>query len=465
MGARADKWTRGAAMRQSPRRGRVWIAAALLLQLALVACSGTPTTAPSPTGVATATATPTHAAIVTAVADATVASTPTPTAPPSPAANAPAASPARAVPTAGPPGPVTLRVPASAQSTALTQTRTLTVPGGFHVAVFAAGLPAARLLAWSPEGDLVVTQTLGDDGKVVILPDRNRDGAADRAVVFAAGLRRPHGLAFHAGYLYVAEEASVIRFAWRGGQPAAGAPEVVVRDLPAGAGHSTRTLGFGPDGKMYVSIGSSCNVCAEQDQRRATIMQYNADGSGGRVYAKGLRNAVGFTWRPGADELWATNNGRDNLGDNSPPETVNLVRDGADFGWPYCHNGHIPDPQYARLGSCDKVTKPAVEMQAHSAPLGLAFYDGAAFPADYRGDLLVAFHGSWNRSVPTGYKVVRVRFQDGRPTGQVEDFVTGWLQPDGHAWGRPVAPLVAPDGSVYLTDDTLGVIYRITYAP
>jgi glucose/arabinose dehydrogenase len=356
--------------------------------------------------------------------------------------------------------PVTLRVPKSAAVTELTVDRTLNLPAGFQISVFAAGVKQARFMAWSPEGELVLSQE-GTPGEVVILPDHNQDGRADQAIVFASKLRNPHGLAFRDGHLYVAEENQVVRFAWQGGQPARGAAEVVVPNLPTG-GHSTRTIGFGPDGNLYVSIGSSCNVCQEKDERRATIMQYNADGSGGRVYAKGLRNAVGFVWQPGAPALWATNNGRDNLGDDLPPETVNLVRDGADFGWPYCHNGRIPDPQYSKLGSCDQVTKPAVEMQAHSAPIGLAFYDGNVFPPAFVGDLLVAFHGSWNRSVPTGYKVVRVRFQNGQPTGQVDDFITGWLGADGKVWGRPVDPIVGPDGSLYLSDDTLGVVYRVT---
>jgi glucose/arabinose dehydrogenase len=359
---------------------------------------------------------------------------------------------------------VTLRVPRAQGETELTEERTLTAPGGVQIAVFAAGLRKARFMAWSPEGDLVITETNPTDGRIVILPDRDGDGAADERVAFAERLRNPHGLAFRDGFLYVAEEGRVARFAWQGGQPAADAPETIVPDLPAGRGHYTRTLGFGPDDKLYVSIGSSCNVCAEQDERRAAIMQYNADGSGGRVFARGLRNAVGFVWRPGSDELWATNNGRDGLGEDLPPETVNLVRDGDDFGWPYCHNGTLPDPQLAHLGSCDAVTGPAVELQAHSAPLGLAFYTGDAFPAAFRGDLLVAFHGSWNRAEPTGYKLVRVRFQDGRPTGEVEDFISGWLGADGEDWGRPVDTIVAPDGSLYLSDDGLGVVYRITYA-
>ncbi len=317
-------------------------------------------------------------------------------------------------------------------------------------------------MIWSPEGAMVLSDQGG--GRVFILPDQNRDGVADEQIIFAQGLRRPHGLAFRDGYLYIALENQVIRLRWQGGAAAQGNPEVIIPDLPTG-GHGTRTIGFGPDGKLYLAVGSSCNSCVEQDERRAAIFQYNPDGSGGRLYARGLRNAVGFVWGPNSNNLWATNNGRDNLGDDLPPETLNLVGEGNDFGWPYCHNGQIPDPQLASRGSCDQVTKPAVEFQAHSAPLGLAFYTGQTFPADYHGDLFIAFHGSWNRTVPTGYKVVRVQFQNGQPTGTVTDFITDWL-PSGSrtAWGRPVDLSTGPDGSLYLTDDALGVVYRISYS-
>lgn len=424
-----------------------WRALLLTLQVLLAACGGTATStprpltggaaSPTPTGVVTVPGTPTRAATVSPVGSSSRGATPT-----------------------GSPTPLTVRVPANASATALTEDRTLLAPAGFTVRVFAAGLGRARFLAWSPEGDLVVSDL---NGRVLIVPARDPVSAPVAPVVFAQGLQNPHGLAFHDGYLYVAETTRVTRFAWQGGRPAAGAPEVVIPDLPAG-GHATRTIGFGPDGKLYLSIGSSCNVCVETDPRRATIMQFDPDGRNGRVFARGLRNAVGFVWRPGTTELWATNNGRDYLGDDQPPETINLVRDGDNFGWPACVNGTMPDPQFGSPTSCANVTRPAVEMQAHSAPLGLAFYTGGMFPAAYRGDLFVAFHGSWNRSAPTGYQLVRVRFDPtGRPTGQVEPFVTGWLQPDGSAWGRPVDPSVGPDGALYLSDDTRGVIYRISY--
>jgi len=207
---------------------------------------------------------------------------------------------------------------------------------------------------------------------------------------------------------------------------------------------------------MYVAVGSSCNVCREQDPRRAAIVRYEPDGSGERVYAKGLRNAVDFTWRPGTAELWATNNGRDYMGDDLPPETLNLVRDGDDFGWPGCHAGRLSDPEFGGPRACNGVAAPRAEMQAHSAPLGLAFYPNAS-------SVIVALHGSWNRSVPAAPRLAHVVLH---PDGQaeVEDFATGWQLGAGEAsrWGRPVGAAVGPDGSLYVSDDLAGAIYRIT---
>lgn len=333
------------------------------------------------------------------------------------------------------------------------------VPPGFRVGVFAGGLGGPRLMAWSPSGDLMVS--IPQRGQVVLLPDRDRDGRADRAVVFAADLDRPHGLAWRDGWLYVAETGRIVRLRDGDGDGRADRQEVMVAELPAGGGHWTRTVTFGPDGKMYVSVGSSCDVCEEADPRRAAILQFNEDGSGGRIFARGIRNAVGLTWHPASGRLWATNNGRDWLGDDLPPETVIVVADGAHFGWPYCHAGDLPDPDFPREGFCARSTPPAVKMQAHSAPLGLAFYTGTRFPPEYRGNLFVAFHGSWNRSVPTGYKVVRIPFTGDKP-GPVLDFATGWLQ-GRSAWGRPVDVLVGAEGALFVSDDGGGRIYRITY--
>lgn len=463
------------------RRSRHMLRPPALLMLAqffLAACVASQPTAstlptPRPTSpgppaatVGQSTSTPTPGVPETAPAGATgspsTGGTASPTTRPSVTARATAATAAPSRVATGPLVEQPILVPRSSSATTLTETRALNLPAGFTIEVVAAGLGSARMLAWTPEGDLLVSD---QSGRLLLLPLSGPASGPVTPLVLAKGLNQPHGLAFQGGYLYVAETTQVVRYPWQGRQPLTGKPDVIVAGLPSG-GHSTRTIGFGPDGKLYLSTGSSCNSCVETDPRRAAIWQYNADGSGGRLYARGLRNAVGFVWRPGSSDLYATNNGRDNLGDDLPPETLNLVRDGADFGWPYCHNGTMPDPDpnLAKLGSCANVTRPVLEMQAHSAPLGLGFYQGAAFPAGYDGDLFIAFHGSWNRSVPTGYKVVRARFgPDGKPTGQVEDFITGWLTPSGDVWGRPVAPIAGADGALYVTDDKLGVVYRVRY--
>ena len=462
-----------------PRRARHWPATLCLVALLAACGSGTATTSTggagaAPTSLPTATTVPAIAPTVTVaptVVPTGTAASPTGGTSIATAARATAtasasgsptgvASPVASAPT-GPLQPQTVNVPAKQGRPEPTQARTLNLPIGFQVGVFQGGLGGARLMIWSPEGAMVVSEE-GSRGQVTILADTNGDGVADTRTVFADGLNNPHGLAFHDGYLYIAETTRVLRYRWQGGAGAQGKAETIGDNIPSG-GHSTRTIVFGPDGKLYLAVGSSCNICKETSPLRAAIWQYNADGSGGRLFARGLRNAVGLAWQPGTDNLYATNNGRDGLGDNVPPETINLVRDGKDYGWPYCHNGDIVDPQFGSQGNCAGVTKPAVEMQAHSAPLGLAFYDGEMFPAGYSGDLFVAFHGSWNRSEKTGYKVVRVRFANGQPTGEVEDFVTGWLVGES-SWGRPVDVSVGPDGALYISDDALGAIYRVTYS-
>lgn len=331
------------------------------------------------------------------------------------------------------------------------------LPDGFKIEVFADDLGSPRFMALSP--DNVVFATLIDSGKVVALPDKNKDGKADRVMTFIEGLTRPHGIAFHNGFLYIGETNQVTRFKYSGFDNEPGKKEVVVPNLPTG-GHFTRTVEFDPDGKMYVSIGSSCNVCEEEDERRAAILRYNPDGSGVKIFARGLRNAVGLTFRPETGELWVTDNGRDWLGDNLPPEEINTVKEGSHYGWPYCYGDRVPDPEYDRDEFCKNTIPPVFKMQAHSAPLGLAFYTGELFPEEYRGDLFVAFHGSWNRSVPTGYKVVRIKIEDGKPAG-IEDFATGWLEGE-NVRGRPVDVQVGPDGGLFVSDDGGGIIYRIT---
>lgn len=340
------------------------------------------------------------------------------------------------------------------------QESTVRLPPGFRIQTFASGLGAPRMMAVSPGGDLFVS--VPARGQIVALPDRDGDGRADRVVVYAEGLNRPHGLAFFRGFLHVAETGAVVRFRSRPGDLAGDMPEVVVRDLPSGGGHWTRTIAFGPDGKMYVSVGSSCNVCQERDPRRAAILQYNPDGTGERIFARGIRNAVGIAFRPQTGELWATNNARDWLGDDFPPDTILLVKEGAHYGWPSCNGRRVPDPDFGRPDFCKTTALPAAEIQAHSAPLGLTFYAGGMFPAEYGGSLFVALHGSWNRSVPTGYKVIRIPMRGGTP-GTPQDFATGWLR-GGRAWGRPVDVITGRDGALYVSDDRTGAIYRISYS-
>lgn len=373
--------------------------------------------------------------------------------PPDPRAPIAGVAPYRAVTAA-------LQVPAALAQGNFRQERKLTMPPGFQVSLWATGLSGVRLLAVGPEsGDIYATQT--GPGRVVRLTDPGKTGVPTVTPIIA-GLDRPHGIAWHGGRLYIAENGRVLRLNYRDGDAAANGFDVVT-EIAAGGGHVTRTIAFGPDGKLYVAAGSSCNVCREADERRAAISRHGADGRLEGVFARGLRNAVGLVFRPGTDELWATVNGRDGLGDNVPAEQFNRVREGDDFGWPVCHGWGITDPSFGNAESCQGKAAPAVAIQAHSAPLGLRFYDGAMFPETYRGDAFIALHGSWNRSQATGAKVIRVHFADGRPAPVYENFLTGFQLPDGSRWGRPVDLIVAPDGALLLSDDYSGSIYRITY--
>jgi glucose/arabinose dehydrogenase len=343
----------------------------------------------------------------------------------------------------------------------------LKAPEGFHISVFAHDIDGARMMVFSPRGVLLVSE-LGE-GKVVALPDPKHSGTAARTAIVLEGLSEPHGLVFYEGKLYVAENDKVRRYNWDEANLRASNPKTLT-DLPGEGGHSSRTVVI-HGGKMYVSAGSSCNVCIEKDPRRAAVTEYNADGTGQKIFAKGLRNAVGLAINPKTDTVWATVNGRDNLGDDVPPDViVDLGKSGGDFGWPFCYGDRIPDPNLTKPGDnrCQSVMGPKVQTQAHSAPLGLAFYEGSQFPPEYQNNIFVAFHGSWNRSIPTGYKVVRVKLDDkGQPLGGAQDFITGWLAPGerkkGRWMGRPVGIAFGSDGSMYVSDDAAGVIYRVTY--
>jgi glucose/arabinose dehydrogenase len=284
-------------------------------------------------------------------------------------------------------------------------------------------------------------------------------------VVVVSGLNQPHGLAFHKGALWVANTDGVARVPLGADGRASGAA-VYVNHYSGGGGHWTRTIVFGADSAMYVAVGSSCNLCVEQSSDRAAVLRFNEDGSGKTVFASGLRNAVGLAVEPQSGALWASQNERDNLPPNHedlPPEEINILTSGADYGWPYCYGDRIANPEYNDAARCARTVPPAAKLQAHSAPLGMTFLSRASrFPADYRGDLLVAYHGSWNRDTPTGAKVVRVHVSGGKPAA-VEDFATGWQTATGSRWGRPVDVVVAADGSVLISDDASGSIYRVTH--
>jgi glucose/arabinose dehydrogenase len=337
----------------------------------------------------------------------------------------------------------------------------LTVPSGMSVTTFAK-VPGARFMTLAPDGSVYVTQPRG--GRVVRLVDADGDGVAESQSVVLTGLNQPHGMAFHKGAFYVANTDGVVSVAVGASGVPAGEP-TYVNHVSGGSGHSTRTIVFGPDSAMYVSVGSSCNLCEETQPDRATVMRFDESGANGRVFSKGLRNAVGVAVNPATKAIWVTQNERDQIQpshEDLPPEEINILADGGDYGWPYCYGDRVPNPEYADQARCNRTVAPALKLQAHSAPLGISFLNRATkLPASLRGDALVAFHGSWNRDVPTGAKVVRVA--NGKPTG-VEDFVTGWQDAHGRRWGRPADVLVARDGAVLITDDQSGTVYRVTAA-
>jgi glucose/arabinose dehydrogenase len=336
----------------------------------------------------------------------------------------------------------------------------LKAPRGVAVTEFAK-VPGARAMAVGPDGAVYVT--LPRRGEIVRLVDANNDGVAESQDIAVSGLNRPHGMAFRDGWFYIANTDGVVRLRLGADGKASGTLEKL-NDYSAMGGHWTRSILFGADGAMYISIGSTCNVCEERTPDRAAVMRYDADGKNGRLYSSGLRNAVGMALHPTTGQVWVTQHERDNLAPNHqdlPPEEINILRDGAHYGWPYCHSSRVPNPEFNDAARCATTEPPALGMQAHSAPLGITFLDRATrLPAEFRGDAVVAFHGSWNRDEPTGAKLVRIRVRDGRPTGY-EDFITGWQDASGRRWGRPVDVVVYRDGSLLVSDDQAGIVYRV----
>ena len=337
------------------------------------------------------------------------------------------------------------------------------VPEGFSIAVYAAGLENARFLRFSAAGDLLVSQPRL--GRITLLErDAGGDGLPDGRRVLLEDLNRPHGLDLHDGWLYVAETDAVGRIRFdAASRSVSGGFERVVTGLPGGGTHWTRTLRFGPDGWLYVSVGSSCNACLEDDPRRASLLRFRSDGSGFEIYASGLRNMVGFDWRPGTDELYGTDNGRDFLGNDFPPCELNRIERGAFYGWPYANGNKVPDPDHGagHAGKIRESLAPAHGFGAHTAPLGMTFLRGPHWPPAYRGAALVALHGSWNRTEKQGYEVVSLHW-GGRGTVRERPFATGF-ELDEDVIGRPVDVAEGPDGAVYISDDYAGSIYRVVY--
>lgn len=365
------------------------------------------------------------------------------------------------------------------------------LPAGFNLNVFArltaldSELTGARMMAIGPDGNLYLS--ISSANKVVMLPDRNHDGVADEVVLVADKLNAPHGLAFVDGALLVANQDGVVKLQQQGGRWPATAALPFISGLASG-GHTLKTIKLGPDGYLYLNVGSSCNVCVESDATRATILRYSVDGKPagavstlGRhapnaVWASGLRNSQGFAWQPTTGNMYATNNGQDMrsgvkgtaVDDELPPEHLNRIEAGKHYGWPYCwgqtgQDALFSDPNFVGPdGYCAAAQAPAMTFVSHSTPLGIAFLSGSKFPADYQSDAIVALHGSWNRKQPSGYKLVRVQFKQDKPV-QMTDFASGWLSGK-QAWGRPVDVLVGKDGALYVSDDRAGLVYRIQYA-
>lgn len=344
----------------------------------------------------------------------------------------------------------------------------LIMPPGFSVDTFAEGeFREPRWLALAPNGDVFLSDARA--GKIIVLRDANKDGVAEARFTFVEGMKQPFGMAFWKNYLYIGNTDAVLRFTYKPGQTKAeGTPEKIA-DLP-GKGyreHWTRNVLFSPDGKkMYVTVGSETNVNPEPEPMRAAIVEFNPDGSDKRIFASGTRNPIGLAWLPGTRTLWAAVQERDRLGDDLVPDFVTEIKDGGFYGWPYAYMG-FEDPRRKgeRPDLVQKTLTGNVLIESHSAVLGLAFNQGRMFPREYRGDAFVALHGSWNRNKRTGYKIIRIRFRDGKPVGGYEDFLVGWMMgPETkEVWGRPVGLLFLPDGSMLITDDGANKIWRVTY--
>lgn len=359
-------------------------------------------------------------------------------------------------------------IPEKFREGVFSQSRFLNLPNGFEISVFDAGYTKARGMDFDEEDRLYVTDSnlytvKPKGGEVFVVVDSNGDGIADQKNLVEAGLQTPHGIDYYQGDLYVGEEGQVIVYRNIQEDGSYSLKEVLIENLPTGGGHVTRTVVISADEKIYVSVGSSCNVCEEGNPKRSAILKYNLDGSGEEIHAEGLRNTVGMAFDK-QGTLWGVNNGRDRLGDDLPGEEVNIIQKGNHYGWPYCYGNGVVDTTFSgREDFCkNQTTNPTYQMQAHSAPLGIAFYPNETrFPQELNNNMFITFHGSWNRTVPTGYKVVRINSND--TNAQTVNFITGWLKNDGNAWGRPVDVKFDSRGDMYISDDEAGAIYKVTY--
>jgi glucose/arabinose dehydrogenase len=336
------------------------------------------------------------------------------------------------------------------------------LPPGFRIDRYASGVEGARSLTLGENGVVFVGSR--DAGRVYALVDDKGTGMDVTVFTVASGLDTPNGVAFHKGALYVAEFNRILRFddiMMKFRQTPS--PVVVNDSLPNERYHGWKFIGIGPDEKLYIPVGAPCNICASRDERFASIMRMNLDGSGLEVFARGIRNTVGFDWDPASREMWFTDNGRDWLGDNLPPDELNHAPGpGMNFGYPYYYGDNVPDPEFGQRPDPSGCTVPAMKLGAHVAALGMRFYTGKMFPAEYRNQIFIAEHGSWNRTIPSGYRVTLVRLQDGNPVSY-EVFAEGWLQTL-RGGGRPVDVLVMPDGSLLVSDDRGNAVYRISYS-
>lgn len=337
------------------------------------------------------------------------------------------------------------------------------LPSGFSISVYAE-VEDARSMALSPTGTLFVGNRSED--KIYAVKDTDGDFKADKKWIIASGLNMPNGVAFKDGDLYVAEVNKIHKFSGIEAKLATpGKSQIVYDKFPTEKHHGWKYIAFGPDGKLYVPIGAPCNICESKDPIFASIHRMNADGTNLELFASGVRNTVGFTWHPTTKNIWFTDNGRDMMGDDVPPCELNTAsKVGMHFGYPYCHGGSIKDPEFGNKRPCADFALPAQNLGAHVAPLGLKFYTGSMFPSEYRNQLILAEHGSWNRSKKSGYKLSMVKVDDAGKAIGYSNFATGWLnETTQKAWGRPVDVLSLPDGSMLVSDDMAGVIYRIVY--